>query len=262
MSIHITDSNFREVVERSKQAGFTAGALPRRSKVGELKIRVGDEMFAVPMFSKQVPLIPQSEWQSRIRAMEAAAAFIGQRWKSDTKADFQNGLGYCWAYSLAQSTMACRAAMGQNFVQLSAESLAQCVGYRNRGYYLDDALKYAAENGIASRLYVPQHKISKDQWDAGYLDDRQNYMPAEWWDLGGADVWAETVTALLLGYGCYVGYDWWGHAVFLDRLRIGTNGKIEVHTPNSHGDGNDAWLAGNRAIPSMGSFVLRSVTYT
>ena len=84
-------------------------------------------------------------------------------------------------------------------------------------------------------------------------------MPQEWWDLGGNDVWAETVTALLQGWGCYVGYDWWRHAVFLDMLRV-NNGKIEVHTPNSHGPGNDAWLVGSKAIPSMGSFVLRGMT--
>jgi len=254
MSIHITDSNFREVVQRSQEAGFTVGALPRRSKVGGLA--------CAPVFAERVPLLPESQWKSRIREAEADGVYIGQRWQSDPNADYQNGFGYCWAYSLSQATMACRAAMGQPFVQLSPESLAECVGYRNRGYYLDDALAYASQHGIASRLFVPQHKISKAQWSQQYLDDRKNYIPTEWYDLDGKDVWAATVTALIMGFGCYVGYDWWGHAVWLDRLRIGSNGKIEVHTPNSHGPGNDAWISGSRAIPSMGSFVLRNVTFS
>ena len=191
--------------------------------------------------------------------MTASGSFIGQRWKSDPKADFQNGLGFCWAYSLSQAAMSVRATMSQTFVQLAPESLAELTGYQNKGYYLDRALEYASANGIASRATVPQFKITKAQWDPKYTDDRQNYMPLEWYDLGGKDVWAETVTALLQGWGCYVGYAWWSHAVFLDMLRV-NNGKIEVHTPNSHGPGNDAWLSGSKAIPSLGSFVLRGMT--
>ena len=171
------------------------------------------------------------------------------------------GVHNCWAYSLAQSVMAVRAAQGQPFVQLSPESLAEDVNYRNAGNYLDSALAYAAKNGIATRATVPQHKIKESQWDAAYKEERTHYIPSEWWDLDGRDVWRSTVTALLLGYGCYVGYDFWSHAVWLDRLRIGDNGKIEVHTPNSHGPGQDVWLAGSKAIPSMGSFVLRAVTW-
>ncbi len=251
MSIIITDQNWQDVVDQSTAQGFLAGALPRQTQVGELA--------CAAVFAEHVPIIPEGEWKTRIADMTAKGLFIGQRWVSDPKADFQDGFGFCWAYSLAQATMANRAAMGQPFVQLSPESLAECVGYRNRGYYLDAALEYAAKNGIASRATVPQHKISEGQWNAAYKDERQNYIPLEWWDLGGREVWAETVTAMLMGRGCYAGYDWWSHAVFLDMLRV-NNGQIEVHTPNSHGPGNDAWLRGSRAIPSMGSFVLRSTT--
>lgn len=251
MSLYITDYNFADVVAEGRQAGFAAGALPRQTQIGELA--------CAPVFAEHIPLIPQSEWANRIQAMTASGGFIGQRWISDASADYQNGLSYCWAYSLAQAAMAVRHAMGQPRIQLAAESLAECVGYRNAGYYLDRALEYASTNGIASRAMVPKFKTNPSQWDQKYTDDRQNYMPLEWYDLGGKDIWAETVTALLSGWGCYVGYDWWSHAVFLDMLRI-KDGRIEVHTPNSHGAGNDAWISGSRAIPSMGSFVLRSMT--
>ena len=251
MSLYINDDNYLSVVEESEAAGFTAGALPRQTQIGDLE--------CAPVFAEHVPLIPESEWIGRIQQMTATGSFIGQRWTSDPKADYQNGFGFCWAYSLCQSAMAVRSFMSQPFIQLSPESLAECTGYRNSGYYLDRALEYASNKGIACRLTVPQHKITKPQWNPQFEDERLSYIPLEWWDLGGKDVWAETVTALLQGYGCYVGYDWWRHAVFLDMLRV-NNGKIEVHTPNSHGPGNDAWLAGSKAIPSMGSFVLRSMT--
>ena len=252
MSLYIDDDNYLDVVAEGEAAGIFNACLPRESPVGGLE--------GIPVFAEHVPILPESEWKPRIAAMTERGLFIGQRWKSNPEADYQNGLGFCWAYSLSQATMAVRACETQPFVQLSPESLAECVGYKNRGYYLDEALVYASKWGIASRATVPQHKISESQWNTDYKEDRQNYMPTEWWDLGGSDVWGETVTALLMGYGCYVGYDWWRHAVFLDGLRVGSNGKIEVHTCNSHGPGNDAWLAGSRAIPSMGSFVLRATT--
>ena len=157
--------------------------------------------------------------------------------------------------------MAVRAAQGQKFVQLSPESLAEDVNYRNAGNYLDSALEYAAKNGIATRATVPQHKIKESQWDAAYKEERTHYIPAEWWDLDGRDVWQSTVTALLLGYGCYVGLDWWSHAVWYDRMRISDRGAIEIHTPNSHGPGEDVWLSQSKATPGMGSFVLRTVTW-
>lgn len=252
MSLYIDDSNWEQVKEEGEALGIYNAAFPRRSDVGGLE--------GVPVFAEYVPLLPESGWKSRIAAMTERGLFIGQRWKSNVELDYQNGLGFCWAKSLAQCEMAVRACEGQPFVQLMGEGLAECVRYENRGYYLDEALVYAAKWGIPSVATVPHLKIHKSQWKPEFADERQNFMPTEWWDLGGKDVWGETVTALLMGYGCYVGYDWWRHAVFLDMLRVGSNGKIEVHTPNTHGEGNDAWLAGSRAIPSMGSFVLRATT--
>lgn len=171
------------------------------------------------------------------------------------------GVHNCWSYSLSQAVMGKRLQQGQSFVQLSPESLAEDVGFRNKGNSLDSALEYAAQYGIASREFVPQFDISKKNWKSGWEDNRKNYIPLEWWDLGGKDVWAETVTALLCGEGCYVGLSWWSHAVWYDMLGIDDKGRIGVHTPNSHGEGKDVWLFGSKAIPSMGSFVIRSVTY-
>ena len=250
----ITDANYREFLQQQSDAGMVGfGALPRQTQPGGI--------MGVPMMAEKVPLIPESEWPDRIRHMTANKLWIGDRWKSDPQADYQNGFYYCWAYSLSQAAMAVRAAQGQKFVQLSPESLAEDVNYRNAGNYLDSALAYAAKNGIATRATVPQHKIKESQWDAAYKQERTIYIPSEWWDLDGRDVWQSTVTALLLGYGCYVGLDWWSHAVWYDRMRISDRGAIEIHTPNSHGPGEDVWLSQSKATPGMGSFVLRTVTW-
>jgi len=235
-------------------AGFPPGALPRQTQVGGLE--------CAAVYAEHVPLIPESEWKNRIADMAASGSFIGQRWKSDAKADYQNGTPLCHLYSLAQAVMAKRHAMGLPFVQLAPESGLGVNGYRLAGGYLDRDIEWAAVHGLCERSYVPMYSNKPNSWKAGWADNALNNIPLEWWDLDGQNVWASTVTALLSGDGCYVGYDWAGHAVFLDMLRVGTNGKIEVHTPNSHGPGQDWWLAGSKAIPSMGSFVIRSVTFS
>jgi hypothetical protein len=251
MTLIIDDSNWQELVSKTKTAGYETGALPRRTEVGELACAAVYD----------VPLIPESEWMDRTKEMIANKAFIGDRIQFDPKAHFQNGLKYCWGYSLCQAVEAERVDMGLDFQLLAPESLAECVGYRNQGYYLDGAIEYAAKNGISRRLYVPQHKINPSQWDGKYKDDRANFKPLEWWDLDGRDVWAKTVSVLLAGKGCYVGLDWWGHAVFYDRLVI--DGKrIGAHTPNTHDAGNDVNLFGSKAVPSMGSFAIRSCTFS
>jgi hypothetical protein len=254
MSIEINDGNWQSVVGQLIDRGLgIVGALPRQSQPGCLE--------GVPVYAEHFPLIPESEWLDRIKYMTESRLWIGDRWQSNPQADYQNGLGFCWAYSLAQAVMAVRRSQAQPFVQLSPESLAEDVGYANRGNYLDSALKYAASHGLASRATVPQHKIKESQWNEAYRGERKKYIPLEWYDLDGNNVWAQTVSTLLSGFGCYVGYDWWGHAVWLDRLRVGSDGKIQVHTPNSHGPGNDTWISGKKAVPSLGSFVLRSVTW-
>jgi len=145
----ITDANYREFLQQQSDAGMVGfGALPRQTQPGGI--------VGVPMMVEKVPLIPEAEWPDRIRHMTANKLWIGDRWKSDPQADYQNGFGYCWAYSLSQAVMAVRAAQGQKFVQLSPESLAEDVNYRNAGNYLDSALEYAAKNGIATRATVPQ----------------------------------------------------------------------------------------------------------
>lgn len=255
MSLFIDDNNFQEVVDASVAAGFEAGALPRQTQIGELACAL--------VFSEHIPIIPPEEWVPRIKDMQAAGGFIGQRFQPDPKAHYQNGTPLCWAFSLGEAIEGVIVSMGQPYRLLAPESILGVCNYRKQGFYLDRALEWVAEHGMARREFVPQmYSSNPREWKQGWEQDALNNVALEWFDLGGKDVWAETVTALLSGFGCYVGYDWWSHAVFLDQLAVNDKGQIVVHSPNSHGPGNDVWLTGNKAVPSMGSFVLRSVTYS
>ena len=251
----IDDTNWRQFLDEEEAAGRPAkGALPRGLD-GRKPLSVSTRVF-----SEDVPLIPESEWADRIRYMTEHKLFLGDRIQFDPRAHSQNGLNYCWAYSLAQGVEAELVRNGQPFSLLAPESLGEDVRWRNAGNYLDSAITYAAQHGIARRKYVPQHEINSSKFDPEWKNDRANFVPLEWWDLGGRNVWAQTVTALLSGFGCYVGLDWWSHAVWYGKLVLDGN-RIGVWTPNSHGPGEDRILYGSRAVPSMDSYVPRSVTF-
>jgi hypothetical protein len=252
MTVHIDDSNWQELIEQDAAEGRLAGALPRQSGIGGLS--------CAPVFADSIPLIPESEWLDRIAYNDANKLWIGDRIQFDATAHSQNGLPYCWAYSLSQAVEAELVRSGLPFQLLAPESLGGDVNWRSQGNMLDSALAYAAKNGIARRQFVPQYEINPKKFDPAWEKDRINFVPLEWWDLDGPDVWAATVTALLSGFGCYIGLDWWSHAVFYDRLVLDGK-KIGVHTPNTHGPGNDVNLFDSKARPSLGSFVCRSVTY-
>jgi hypothetical protein len=250
--IRIDDDNALDIASQTAQEhppGCAEDGTFRSEPIGTYSGIYGDAF----------PLIPESEWVDRIQYMNGIKGFIGQRWQPDPAASYQNGYSWCWAYSLTQAVEGARAGMDQPFVQLAPESLLELVGYHNKGYYCDKALAYAKEHGIAERRLVKQYSERPKDW-GDYRTNAKMYCPTETWDGQKSQMWAETVTALLSGFGCYVGYDWWSHAVFLDGLVLdGT--KIGVHTPNTHGPGKDATLFGSKAVPSE-MFVIRQATYT
>ncbi len=253
MSIRIDDDNALEILTQSQADGFLPGWNSDDQKFRSEPIGIYSGVYV-----EAFPLIPEGEWVDRIKYVSSAGGFIGQRWQPDPQAHFQNGYGWCWAYSLTQAVEGTRAGAGMSFMQLAPESLLELVNYRNQGYYCDRALAYAKEHGLAERSLVPQYSQSPSKW-GDYRNNALAYKPDETWDGGGKDMWAETVTTLLCGNGCYVGYNWASHAVFLDGLVLDGN-KIGVHTPNTHGPGKDWTLFGNKAIPSE-MFVIRSTTY-
>ncbi|MFA5056500.1 MAG: hypothetical protein WC485_00165 [Opitutaceae bacterium] len=252
MSTIIDDSNWQQVIESAEAVGgFFPGALPRESEIGGLE--------GVPVFAERIELLPESRWPDVVRDTLARGGFIGQRLGLQSRSDYQNGFPTCWAKSAAQAVMGARFNAGLPFVQLQGESLIGVTGGRIQGYYLDKALTWMLKYGIASSEYVPQHEYNRNRWKPGYEQDALQYMPLEGFDGGARDIWAETITALVDGHGCYAAYNWARHAVWLDGLVLDGN-RIGVHTPNTHGPGNDWTLFGSKAIPSE-LYVIRATTY-
>jgi hypothetical protein len=232
---------------------YASGVLgPRRTAIGELAC-------ATPL-ADAMALIPQSQWKGQIAAITEA-----KRWPQDTwdrlklPHDSQDGLNYCWAWALKRCVQHDFLQRFGVFVDLAPESLGGSVSWRNAGNYLDDAILWASEHGIARREFVPMHQIDPRRFKGDWEADALQIRPVEWWELGKRDMLAEVVTALLCGFTVYAGYRWWSHAIALTRLVTLDDGRMGIYSPNSHGD-EGVILAGSRMVPDLGCFCVRATT--
>lgn len=248
----IGDHNYRDFLAGEYEVGHVPGALPRETKIGELA--------CAKVYADNVKLIPENEWEDRIRAMKGR--FARQRWERfKPPLKYQNGLPWCHLASLAQVVEVNRAIANMAYRDLAFESGGGAVGYRKVGNSLDSSLAYVAKHGFCRRSYVPDLSTNPREWEDGWEEDALLNRPTEWWDVGAVDVWKETVSILLTGMPVYVGLLWWGHAVMYDELVI-VDGEICPHSPNTHGDGQDVILKGKKKYPSLGCFAPRVATFS
>jgi hypothetical protein len=243
MSHLITDDNYLFAVEKvAELTDGTRGLLPRDYS----KVPMGAIPHTSP-FVEAVPIIPESEWPARIAAMQGK--WIRYLYPGNAKDDYQNGLGYCWAFSLAQSAMMIRALEGQSYKLLLAESLGYDVNWRNAGNYCSSAIEAAGKTGFCEASYSPaRFNLKPSTWKPGWQENGLQYRITEWWELGNVNMRQEVATAMMLGFPVYTGYNRFSHAIALDEC--GLDGKtFWVHSPNTHGPGEDWTLKGTVAIP-------------
>jgi hypothetical protein len=247
--IYVDQSNAEQISQDFEADGFPFGAIPRDD-------HPDGRLEGMPIFGEQIELLPESQWLDTARATYERGGFIGQRVQLDANADAQGRNPTCWSKSLAQVCMYARGALGMPFVQLAGESLIPVTGGRVQGYYLDRALAWLMENGIASAEFVGgQNDYNMRHFKPGIEENRRLYVPLEGFDGGRDDPFAVTVTALCAGWPCYVASNKMRHAMCADGLVIEGN-KLLPHCVNTWGPGRDL------AIDHIDEvYVLRSFTY-
>jgi hypothetical protein len=230
------------------------GLLPRDYSA----VPIGTMPYCTP-FAATVPIIPENEWLPRIRMMEGK--FIRSIYTGTPPEDTQNGLNYCWSFSLGQAIKGSRDADGQPHVDLCPESLGRDVNWRNAGNYCGSAIAAAAKWGMCDRSFSPKrYSLSPSTWTKGWEQEALSHRVLEWYELGTVNMWQEVVTALLLGHGVYFGVNWLSHAMWFSELQI-VGEKIGAWTPNTWGDGEDMLLTGAKAIPDE-AYVIRSSVWS
>jgi hypothetical protein len=214
----------------------------------------GSLMHAKPF---DLPLIPRSEWQSRLDAQIAAKAQLsdvrnqGYGGKPIPSRD-QNGKGYCWAHSSTSAAMICRAIMNEPYADLSAYMVACIIkGYADEGGWGAESLEFIAENGIPDSKFWPQQSMRRSNDNADMRADAAKHKYTDWRDLDPSNMKAQLVTCLLMGFPVVTDFNWWSHSVCtIDLVSLSP---FRTRIWNSWGD---SWsengtgvLEGDKAIP-------------
>lgn len=167
----------------------------------------------------------------------------------------QNGLNYCWVWSLAGAMMTCRAYENKPPVVLSPVAAGWTVNWRNVGNYLEDGVKAVREKGLPEMKYTPNpHSLRHANYVEGWEDNAMLHRLGDTWDSPGDNIQTriQYMVSMLKAGACeYVAHNWWGHATSVVGLiwdeSVANN--IRVVERNSHNEDDYIELTGNRAIP-------------
>ena len=250
MAKRYDDDNFGELFRRPVTEDGGPQCLPRRTRYASPEAR---EMGLVPFEEYPDEIVPWEavpEVIARCHEEKIFPLYHQERSGLLTKWD-QDGYGFCWAYGLTAAVMGCRAVEGQEPVRLSPFSLGWLVGWRNRGYYCDQAIAGARDRGIAPVDCVPEYALNPRQFNPDWEEAARLYRPLEWWDVATAadrqTIVCQCLTILSAGRPLYVAYNWWGHALECVGL-LWDSGDVIWQLQNSHGDGVIE-IAGRRGVP-------------
>lgn len=215
----------------------------------------GSLAFAKPF---DLPLIPESEWESRLAAQVAAKAqlsnvrdtgMFGQRIPSRD----QDGKGYCWAHSGVSAHLIARAKMNESYADLSAYAVACMIkGFQDEGGWGSEGIEFQASKGCPTSEFWPQQSMSRDNDNPKTWENAKLHRFVEWRDLDPNNMKAQLVTCLLMGFPVITDMDWWSHSICtIDVVSINP---FRTRIWNSWGD---TWsdngmgiLEGDKAIPS------------
>lgn len=246
----INDSNYGDFINPVVNGEVKAmGCIPRNY----MRCPVGYLPCAKPF---DLPLIPESEWQSRLDAQIAAKAQLsdirnrGMDGKPIPSRD-QDGKGYCWAHSSTSACLLVRALNNQPYADLSAYAVACIIkGYQDQGGWGSESLEWIAEHGIPTSKTWPQQSMSRSNDNPAMREEASHYKITEWMDLEPRNK-NQLVTCLLLNIPVVIDLNWWSHSVCaMDLVSLNP---FRIRILNSWGD---SWsengtgiLEGSRAIP-------------
>ena len=235
-----------------------AGALPRKTVYGEESAR---EIGLQPIHEvNALDVIDWHDMESAINAAIAAEAmpihYQHATWAPPGFKSNQNGLNFCWAWSLTAATMDLRALEGKDTTILAPVSLGWLVGWKNRGYYLDDTIRGARERGIAPAEYCGgdfnSTNRSRSTYREGWEDEALRYRLGEVWDIdtNESDRYSkqQAATVLCSGRPIYLAYDWWGHALMCAGMKW-ESGDVVWQIRNSHNEPDIIEMKGPKGVP-------------
>lgn len=189
-----------------------------------------------------LPLIPEEQWNERIRDREAKGLTNRQlREHLGIQSLNQNGYPFCWAHGPTQALRYLKAQNGEPVPMYSACSVACPVtNFRTVGGWGDMALDYIRQNGINTADDWPINSLDRRLLNDENREKARLNRVTEWFDLRPRG-FPEIVTCLLYGMPVSVAFNWWRHLVCaIDAVLKG--GEVCLLIDNSWGNWGDNGL--------------------
>lgn len=159
-------------------------------------------------------LIPESEWQARIKEMEERKSRISDICiQGDLPCKDQNGTSQCWVNAPTHCIEIIRLVQNQEKVILSPSSVGGPVkNFRDPGGWGKEALEYGMAHGWCPVDKWPANAINRQYWTEENKQLALKYRQTEWWELRPRNT-AELISCLLRRMPTAVGLNWWSHEV-------------------------------------------------
>jgi hypothetical protein len=179
--------------------------------------------------------VPRGEWQARCQEMEERGDLLSTKIKkAGIVCKNQQQTNYCWANGPIGTFEVARLGQNLKYVPLSPASIAAPIkGYRNVGGWGEEALRYLVEVGCCPSTVWADNAIDQRLNNEASKNVRALYKVHEWIECVPRDL-DELISLLFHGIPVAVGYNWWGHEIYLcDPVWL--NGAIAARGRNSWG---------------------------
>lgn len=196
-----------------------------------------------------VPLIPENEWDERIRQLQTDHA---------TQREFYLEMGltvldqaqtnYCWINAPTFCCMANRLMESGQCLRFSPASAgARIKGFKNVGGWGNDGLKWMRQNGVNQQTDWPPNAINRQYDTPENREKAKKNIVLEYFVL---ESWEQSASCILSGIPIAVGFNWWSHEVTGVGITIGEhNLEIANSWGTKWGENGYGLLKGQKKIP-------------
>jgi hypothetical protein len=204
-----------------------------------------------------LPLIPESEWQSRLDVLMADKAqlsdirMIGNNGGMIDARD-QGSYGFCWAHSSVSAMLLARAKAAEPYEDLSAFAVAAVIkDFRNEGGFGSESLEFIAQRGVPTSQFWPQQSMQRANDNPSTWANAALHKYTNWRDLDPNDMKNQLITCLLMGCPVVTDFNWWSHSVCtMDLVSLNPfTTRILNSWGNGWSDHGSGLLQGSKAIP-------------
>ena len=246
MITRYSDANYRQMVPQGYQ-----GVLPRRTRYGH------DDAYELGLITIEESGLEILAWADVKEALDRSNEQQTQpqyhqvaegSWADDDFKSDQDGLSYCWAWSAAATLSDLRAMEDKDTVILAPVSLGELVGWKNKGFYLDETASHLKKFGIAPASSVDgdfnstnrnPNSFSDSNWKTTRLDYRlEEVIDINTYRVNDEMIIRQLATILSAGRSGYFAINSMSHAMSICGMEWSPSSYMSIKSKvrNSHRD--------------------------